>query len=133
MKKRILAAMIATAVVLSAGCGSQPAKTTMAPSKETTATENAVKETTVAESTVAETAQASQQETASITGTIDEIKDFMFTIVDDMGEAYPLSFDAEPEGLADVQNGDKVTVTYTGELSREEVFAGTIVSVEKAE
>lgn len=128
MKKRILAAMIATAVVLSAGCGSQPAKTTMAPSKETTATENAVKETTVAE-----TAQASQQETASITGTIDEIKDFMFTIVDDMGEAYPLSFDAEPEGLADVQNGDKVTVTYTGELSREEVFAGTIVSVEKAE
>lgn len=132
MKKRTLAAMIATTVILSVGCGPQPANTTTAPVKETTVTETAVTEI-VAETTAAETAQANQQETASITGTIDEIKDFMFTIVDDTGEAYPLSFDAEPEGLADVQNGDKVTVTYTGELSREEAFTGTIVSVKKAE
>lgn len=131
MKKRMTAAVILTTLVLATGCGPKPLDTTTSAVVETTAaaTEAAAEADTSQEAA----AQPQAQETSEITGTIDEIKDFMFTIVEDGGEAYPLSFDAEPEGLADVQNGDKVTVTYTGELSREEAFTGTIVSVKKAE
>jgi hypothetical protein len=67
-----------------------------------------------------------------ITGKIEEIKDFMFTIENDQG-TYAMTFDTAPEGLADVKEGDQVTVTYTGELSEVDAFTGTIISVEKAD
>ena len=127
MKKRMTAAVILTTLVLATGCGPKPLDTTTSAVVETTAA------TTEADTSQEAAALPQAKETSEITGTIDEIKDFMFTIVEDGGEAYPLSFDAEPEGLSDVQNGDKVTVTYTGDLSREEAFTGTIVSVKKAE
>ena len=133
MKKRMTAAVILTTLVLATGCGPKPLDTTTSAVVETTAETTKAAAETAAEADTSQKAAAQAQETSEITGTIDEIKDFMFTIVEDGGEAYPLSFDAEPEGLSDVQNGDKVTVTYTGDLSREEAFTGTIVSVKKAE
>lgn len=51
-----------------------------------------------------------------MTGKIEEIKDFMFTIESDKG-TYAMTFDTAPEGLSDVKEGDEVTVTYTGECS----------------
>ncbi len=121
MKKRNIAAVVMTALVLVTGCGAKEPASTPAPSKaETEAVKN---EETVKNEEAAET--------STITGTIEDIKDFMFTLVD--GEdAYPLSFDEEPKGLSDVKEGDKVTVTYTGELSAVDAFTGTVISVEKA-
>ena len=58
-------------------------------------------------------------------GTVDEIKDFMFIVTDDSGASYELSFDAKPQGLENVSVGDKVKVTYTGELSEVDAFSGT--------
>lgn len=66
-----------------------------------------------------------------LTGTIDEIKDFMFIVTDDTGTSYALNFEESPEGLDTVTAGDKVKVTYTGELSEVDAFTGTVVSVEK--
>ena len=57
----------------------------------------------------------------------------MFNITDSEGTYFVLSFDATPEGLSDVKNGDTVTVTYTGELSEVDAFTGTVISVKKAE
>lgn len=69
---------------------------------------------------------------ATITGTISDIKDFMFIITDKNGVAYVLSFDGEkPKGLSDVKEGDTVTVAYTGELEETEAFTGTVISVTK--
>lgn len=93
--------------------------------------------TQVSESADTPSAEASSADTdvktSSITGTIDEIKDFMFNITDSEGTSFVLSFDATPEGLSDVKNGDTVTVTYTGELSEVDAFTGTVISVKKAE
>ena len=66
-----------------------------------------------------------------LTGTVEEIKDFMFIVTDDNGTSYELSFDTKPQGLDGVSTGDKVKVTYTGELSEVDAFTGTIISVEK--
>lgn len=80
-----------------------------------------------------ETASATQQDTSTITGTIDEIKDFMFVIEADDGNPYAFPYDSgdKPEGLADVAVGDSVKITYTGELTVVDNFTGEIISIEK--
>ena len=75
-----------------------------------------------------------QEETAEgkeVTGTIDEIKDFMFVVTDKNGTSYGFTFEEKPEGLENVSNGDTVTVTYTGTISEVDPFEGEVISVEK--
>ena len=70
-------------------------------------------------------------EEKELTGTIDEIKDFMFVITDKNDTPYSFSFEKKPEGLENVSNGDTVTVKYTGTISEVDPFDGEILSVEK--
>ena len=75
-----------------------------------------------------------QEETAEgkeLTGTIDEIKDFMFVVTDKNGTSYGFTFEEKPEGLENVSNGDTVTVKYTGTVSEVDPFGGEVISVEK--
>ena len=75
-----------------------------------------------------------QEETAEgkeVTGTIDEIKDFMFVVTDRNGTSYGFTFEEKPEGLENVSNGDTVTVKYTGTVSEVDPFEGEVISVEK--
>ena len=124
MKKKNLFAAAAVSLILATGCGAQPSSQPVSSAEETVSTQ-------VSESADTPSAEASSADTdvktSSITGTIDEIKDFMFNT------SFVLSFDATPEGLSDVKNGDTVTVTYTGELSEVDAFTGTVISVKKAE
>ena len=82
--------------------------------------------------TAADTAD-SEAEEKTMTGTIEEIKDFMFIVTDKDGNAYEFDFDADakPDGLDQVEEGDQVQVTYTGEVSEVDPFTGTVISVEK--
>ena len=73
------------------------------------------------------------QEEKELTGTIDDIKDFMFVVTDDKDTPYSFTFDEKPDGLESVASGDKVTVKYTGTISEVDPFEGKIISVEKAE
>ena len=74
-----------------------------------------------------------QQESGTLTGRLDEKKDFMFVVTDDDDVSYQFSIDssAAPEGYDDVAEGDSVTVAYTGTLSEVDPFEGTVISVEK--
>ena len=121
MKKRNLIAVLMMTAALAAGCGAKADTTTAAPTQA---------ETTQSE-TIQSESQKTEEKTESVTGKIEEIKDFMFTIESDKG-TYAMTFDTAPEGLSDVKEGDEVTVTYTGELSEVAAFTGTIISVEKA-
>ena len=60
--------------------------------------------------------QEGTTEEKEVTGTIDEIKDFMFVVTDE-----------------NVSNGDTVTVRYTGTISEVDPFEGEVISVEKAQ
>ena len=131
MKKRNLIAVLMMTTALAAGCGAKADTTTAAPTQaETTKAETTQAETTQSETTQSES-QKTEEKTESVTGKIEEIKDFMFTIESDKG-TYAMTFDTAPEGLSDVKEGDEVTVTYTGELSEVDAITGTIISVEKA-
>lgn len=79
--------------------------------------------------------QSGEQEGNTLTGTLDEKKDFMFVVTDDQGVFYQFSIDssAKPEGYDDLAAGDSVTVTYTGTVSEVDPFNGTVLSVEKAD
>ena len=131
MKKRNLITVLMMTAALAAGCGAKAETTTAAPTQaETTKAETTQAETTQSATTQSES-QKTEEKTESVTGKIEEIKDFMFTIESDKGN-YAKKFDTAPEGLSDVKEGDEVTVTYTGELSEVDAFTGTIISVEKA-
>ena len=64
-------------------------------------------------------------------GTISDIKDFMFVVTDAEGKAYQFTFEGEkPQGLENAEDGDKVMVAYSGEVSEVDPFNGTVMSVE---
>lgn len=71
-------------------------------------------------------------EEKELTGTIDEIKDFMFVVTDENDTPYSFTFEEKTEGLENVSNGDTVTVKYTGTISEVDPFEGEVLSVEKA-
>ena len=75
--------------------------------------------------------QEEAAEGKELTGTIDEIKDFMFVVTDKNGTSYGFTFEEKPEGLENVSNGDTVTVKYTGTVSEVDPFEGEVISVEK--
>ena len=114
MKKQLLilacAALLATSI---SACGSKPA----ASKTETTAAASS----------------STQQQENTLTGTLDEKKDFMFVVTDQSGASYAFSFDsaAKPEGYEDIAEGDSVTVTYTGTISEVDSFDGTVISIQK--
>lgn len=104
-------------------------------SKDSSADSSASKESAKADADSSASSGKSDEAEATMTGTISEIKDFMFTLTTDDGTAYAFSFDQDkaPEGLSDVADGDKVTVTYTGTVDTVDAFTGIIVSVKKAD
>ena len=67
----------------------------------------------------------------TLTGTFMDKKDFMFTILDERGRYYGFNFDVKPADYPNVENGDIVTVTYTGTVTEVDPFDGEIISIEK--
>ena len=99
--------------------------------KSDNTSENAAQATQESSKEATDTANETDapEDVSTITGTIDEIKDFMFVVTDDQGSSYEFSYDQKPEGLDQAKAGDKVTVTYTGEISEVDPFTGEIQSV----
>ena len=139
---------LAGVLALATACSSQSTTTATTAAQTTAAETTAAKETAEVKETADAKETADKKETAdakettekadeekesTMTGTISDIKDFMFTITSD-GNDYAFTFDNDkkPEGLAEVKDGDKVTVTYTGTVSAVDAFSGTIVSVKAA-
>lgn len=125
MKKKLITIVIGAMLCagLFAGCGQSDTKQ----DKAAAGTENAKQAETKDEG------DKGSQEEKELTGTIDDIKDFMFVVTDDKDTPYSFNFDEKPDGLESVASGDKVTVKYTGTVSEVDPFDGKIISVEKAE
>ena len=115
----VLVATMATSMMT--GCGAKSDNAGAAQQEETTQQEGTATE-------------GQSEETSTFTGTLDEVKDFMFIVTGEDGTCYEFTFDEEkPEGLDSVNVGDKVTVTYTGTVSEVDPFDGKVLSVEALE
>ena len=125
MKKKLITIVIGAMLCagLFAGCGQSDTKQ----DKAAAGTENAKQADTRDEG------EKDSQEEKELTGTIDDIKDFMFVVTDDKDIPYSFTFDEKPDGLEGVASGDKVNVKYTGTISEVDPFEGKIISIEKAE
>ena len=105
MKRSLMAFAMASTLLLTTGCG-----------------------------TGAKDKEIPPEDLRTITGTLDEIKDFMLVVIDEEGTSYGFDFDHVPDGLEDVQEGDLVTVTYTGLINEvNPLVGGSVISVEAAE
>ena len=122
MKKKLITIVIGAMLCagLFAGCGQSDTKQDKA-----AGTESAKQADTKDEG------EKGSQEEKELTGTIDDIKDFMFVVTDDKDTPYSFTFDEKPDGLESVASGDKVTVKYTGTISEVDPFEGEVISVEK--
>ena len=121
MKKLVLMSAVLATMALASACSSG--------AKEATATSAVETKAEVAETTKAEAMNADEEE---LVGTISDIKNVMFNVTDDKGTTYSFTFDAEaPKGLDTVKDGDKVKVTFKGELSEVDPVTD-VVSVEAA-
>ena len=122
MKKKLITIVIGAMLCagLFAGCGQSDTKQDKA-----AGTESAKQADTKDEG------EKGSQEEKELTGTIDDIKDFMFVVTDDKDTPYSFNFDEKPDGLEGVASGDKVTVKYTGTISEVDPFEGEVISVEK--
>lgn len=77
--------------------------------------------------------QVTTEDQNTMTGTLSEVKDTMFVITQENGDAYAFAIgESKPKGLDKVSAGDTVVVTYTGEVSLIDAFTGTVLSVEAA-
>ena len=122
MKKKVVMMVVtmAMAAAMMTGCGAKSDNAGAAQQEETTQQEGTATE-------------GQSEETSTFTGTLDEVKDFMFIVTGEDGTCYEFTFDEEkPEGLDSVNVGDKVTVTYTGTVSEVDPFEGEVLSVEAA-
>ncbi len=119
--KMLLLAAVMTAMTVFAACGPKKAET-----PENGAVQDAENETAGEE-----TDSSSEEQT--LTGTADSIKDFQFVLTTEDGTAYVIPLEDGKPDISDIKEGDKVTVTYTGEMNEIDAFTGTIISVEKAE
>lgn len=123
MKKKLVAIVAGTMLCagLLAGCG-----------QKENVPENTVTESSESEGQKETTAEPEEStEEKELTGTIDEIKDFMFVITDNDDTPYSFTFDKKPKGLENISNGDTVIVKYTGTISEVDPFDGEVISVEK--
>lgn len=69
---------------------------------------------------------------STVSGTLDEVKDFMFVIKADDGAYYSFPLDEDDEiDLSGFSAGDRVVVKYEGTLSEIDAFTGKLISVEK--
>lgn len=142
-KKYILAVLAVTCTIFAAGCGAKseaPQNTAQSEANnDSDSTDSADSAGVGDKNTISEDSTGVDDKTQTgntdteqtVTGKIDEIKDFMFIVTDDSGNSYEFSFGTKPDGLDNVQVGDRVKVTYTGELSEIDAFTGKIISVEK--
>ena len=73
----------------------------------------------------------SKEEEKTVTGIFMEKKDFMFTVEDATGHYYGFNFDVKPKNYSEFENGDTVTVTYTGTITEVDPFDGEIISIVK--
>ena len=130
MKKKNLVIAVITVLMMTAGCTAQGKNETTPAATAGTEVSGAE---TAGETETGEPDQAQSEKESVITGIISDIKSFMFVITDKEGHEYVLSFDQgkEPKGFSSVKDGDRVTVTYTGERDETEAFTGTVISVAK--
>lgn len=118
MKRKVLATALVLGLSVSlAACGG--------------AKESAPKDTENKTATT-QTAPA-KAEQKMLEGTLTDKKDTMFVVKDAAGKEYQLAFNngKAVDGYDKLATGDKVSVTYTGELSDVDAFEGEVISIVK--
>ena len=65
-----------------------------------------------------------------LTGSVEVIKKAEFVLLTDDGTYYEFLFKKKPSGLRKIEAGTRVTVTYNGNISEDNIISGGIISIE---
>ena len=64
-----------------------------------------------------------------LTGSVEVIKKAEFVLLTDDGTYYEFLFKKKPSGLMEIEAGTRVTVTYNGDISEDNIISGGIISI----
>lgn len=65
-----------------------------------------------------------------LTGSVEVIKKAEFVLLTYDGTYYEFLFKKKPSGLREIEAGTRVTVTYNGDISEDNIISGGIISIE---
>lgn len=65
-----------------------------------------------------------------LTGSVEVIKKAEFVLLTDDGTYYEFLFKKKTSGLREIEAGTRVTVTYNGDISEDNIISGGIISIE---
>ena len=65
-----------------------------------------------------------------LTGSVEVIKKAEFVLLTDDGTYYEFLFKKKPSGLMEIEAGTRVTFTYNGDISEDNIISGGIISIE---
>ena len=65
-----------------------------------------------------------------LTGIVEVIKKAAFVLLTDDGTYYEFLFKKKPSGLREIEAGTRVTDTYNGDISEDNIISGGIISIE---
>ena len=65
-----------------------------------------------------------------LTGSVEVIKKAEFVLLTDDGTYYEFLFKKKPSGLMEIEAGTRVTITYNGDISEDNIISGGIISIE---
>ena len=65
-----------------------------------------------------------------LTGSVEVMKKAEFVLLTDDGTYYEFLFKKKPSGLREIEAGTRVTVTYNGDISEDNIISGGIISIE---
>lgn len=65
-----------------------------------------------------------------LTGSVEVIKKAEFVLLTDDGTYYEFLFKKKPSGLMEIEAGTRVTVTYNGDISEDNIISGGIIFIE---
>ena len=65
-----------------------------------------------------------------LTRSVEVIKKAEFVLLTDDGTYYEFLFKKKPSGLREIEAGTRVTVTYNGDISEDNIISGGIISIE---
>ena len=65
-----------------------------------------------------------------LSGRVEVIKKAEYVLLTDDGTYYEFLFKKKPSGLREIEAGTRVTVTYNGDISEDNIISGGIISIE---
>ena len=131
MKKNAFLCVIMVCISILSGCGAgDDVSSEQTIEKKNDTEDNDTEENDIQENNEQYNDTGAVSDEKQLTGSVEVIKKAEFVLLTDDGTYYEFLFKKKPSGLREIEAGTRVTVTYNGDISEDNIISGGIISIE---